>query len=69
MSMENQFKPHIGKTVIETLTMGMYDDPRFIFREYIQNAADQIDIAVEKKILKRKKTAGTTRCEISNNLH
>ncbi len=48
------FSPHIGKNVIETLTLGMYEDARFIFREYVQNAADQIDIAVEDKILKRK---------------
>ncbi len=47
----NQFSPHIGKNVIETLTTGMYDDPRFIFREYIQNAVDQIDEAVERNIL------------------
>lgn len=38
--------PKIGKDVIETLTLGMYEDARFIFREYIQNAADQIDEAV-----------------------
>jgi hypothetical protein len=52
--MNEDFKPHIGKTVIETLTMGMYEDPRIIYREYIQNAADQIDIATERKILKKK---------------
>lgn len=49
--MVENFKPHIGKNVLETLTMGMYDDSRFIFREYIQNAADQIDVAVEENIL------------------
>ncbi len=43
--------PHIGKNVIETLTLGMYENPLFIYREYIQNAADQIDIAVEQSIL------------------
>ncbi len=41
----------IGKTVIETLTSGMYEDARFVYREYIQNAADQIDKAVEIGIL------------------
>jgi hypothetical protein len=46
--------PKIGKTVLETLTSGMYDDARFVFREYIQNAADQIDEAVELGILKEK---------------
>ncbi|MEM7369422.1 MAG: ATP-binding protein [Bacteroidota bacterium] len=48
------FTPHIGKNVIEILTLGMYEDPRFIFREYVQNAADQIDTAVEEKILDKK---------------
>jgi len=48
------FKPHIGKNVIETLTLGMYDDARFIYREYVQNAADQIDVAVEEGILEKK---------------
>jgi len=38
----------IGKDVIESLTLGMYEDARFIFREYIQNSADQIDRAVEE---------------------
>lgn len=43
--MDNNFKTIIGKDVIESLTIGMYDDSRFIYREYIQNAADQIDKA------------------------
>lgn len=52
--MTNQIIPHIGKNVIETLTLGMYEDPRFIFREYIQNSVDQIDIASEENILDSK---------------
>jgi len=52
--MVDNFKPVIGKNVLETLTTGMYDDARFIFREYIQNAADQIDLAVEENILDEK---------------
>jgi len=48
------YKPHIGKNVIETLTLGMYENPFFIYREYVQNAADQIDIAVEQGILSKK---------------
>lgn len=52
MSDEKHFV--IGKNVIETLTLGMYEDSRFIYREYVQNAADQIDIAVEQKILSEK---------------
>lgn len=50
--MLNDHEPHIGKNVIETLTLSMYDDAYFIFREYIQNSADQIDIAVEQNLLK-----------------
>lgn len=44
-------KTKIGKDVIESLTLGMYEDSRFIYREYIQNSADQIDIAVDNKLL------------------
>lgn len=51
----NKLNPHIGKNVIETLTLGMYENPKFIFREYVQNAADQIDLAVEQSILNLKK--------------
>lgn len=52
--MERNNKTKIGKDVIESLTFAMYDDPRFIYREYIQNSADQIDIAVEKGFFSRK---------------
>ena len=45
--------PKIGKDVIESLTLGMYEDCRFIYREYIQNAADQIDKAIESNLLKK----------------
>lgn len=41
-------KPHtpiIGKNIIESLTLGMYENPFCIYREYIQNAADAIDKA------------------------
>ncbi|MGF7060100.1 ATP-binding protein [Brassicibacter mesophilus] len=36
----------IGKNAIENLTIGMYSESKIIFREYIQNAADQIDKAI-----------------------
>jgi len=48
----DNFKPHIGKNVIETLTLGMYENAHYIYREYVQNAADQIDVAVEEGFLK-----------------
>lgn len=44
-------RPKIGKNVIESLTLGMYEDSRFIYREYIQNAADQIDKAIQAGLL------------------
>jgi len=45
--------PIIGKDVIESLTIGMYEDSRFIYREYIQNSADQIDKAVAQGLIKK----------------
>jgi molecular chaperone HtpG len=45
-----KFTPVIGKNVIENLTVGMYDDARFVYREYVQNAADQIDIAKRQNL-------------------
>lgn len=50
MNNTDKFKPIIGKNVIENLTIGMYDDPRFVYREYVQNAADQIDIAKKQNL-------------------
>ena len=40
----------IGKHVIDSLTRSMYEDSRCIYREYIQNAADQIDLAREQHL-------------------
>lgn len=40
-----------GKNIIGTLTEGMYENSRFIYREYIQNSADQIDLAVSEGLL------------------
>ena len=48
----------IGKDVIESLTIGMYDNALDIYREYIQNAADQIDKAVTLNILSKKSFRG-----------
>ena len=41
----------IGKHTLESLTSGMYSDPYVVFREYIQNAADAIDMAVQQGVL------------------
>ncbi|HBB29688.1 MAG TPA: ATP-binding protein [Clostridiales bacterium] len=40
-----------GANIIENLTTGMYQDSKVIYREYIQNACDQIDKAEKLGIL------------------
>ena len=40
-----------GANILENLTTGMYKDSKVIYREYIQNACDQIDKAVETGLL------------------
>mgnify|MGYP002510743880 CR=1 FL=1 len=42
----------IGKNILDNLTTGMYSDSRVIYREYIQNACDQIDKAYNIGLLK-----------------
>lgn len=42
----------IGKNILDNLTTGMYSDSKVIYREYIQNACDQIDIAVREGLIK-----------------
>ena len=49
--MDKIAKTIIGKDIIESLTIGMYEDPKFVYREYIQNSADQIDKAVMEGII------------------
>lgn len=41
-----------GANILENLTIGMYQDSKIIYREYIQNSCDQIDKAVKQGILK-----------------
>lgn len=43
----------VGKNILDNLTTGMYSDSKVIYREYIQNACDQIDLAVKEGILKQ----------------
>jgi molecular chaperone HtpG len=50
----------IGKFTLESLTTGMYNEPETCFREYIQNAVDGIDAAVEEHLL----TVDESRIEI-----
>lgn len=42
MDRESQ-KAFIGKYVLESVSIGMYDHPLMAIREYIQNSADAID--------------------------
>ncbi|KAF0118287.1 MAG: molecular chaperone HtpG [Rhodospirillaceae bacterium] len=35
----------IGKDILELISSAMYVDPLTIYREYVQNAADSIDLA------------------------
>jgi hypothetical protein len=37
--------PVIGRQLFDIITSGMYDNPLMIYREYIQNAVDSIDLA------------------------
>ena len=41
----------VGKNILDNLTTGMYSDSKVIYREYIQNACDQIDLAISRGIL------------------
>lgn len=40
-----------GANILENLTTGMYQDSKVIYREYIQNACDQIDRAIRDGVL------------------
>ncbi len=42
----------VGKDVIELITSGMYVSPITVYREYIQNAADAIDLARTRGVLR-----------------
>lgn len=42
-----------GANILENLTTGMYQDSKVIYREYIQNACDQIDKAIKNGVLKQ----------------
>src|SRR5688572_6183087 len=42
----------VGKDILELLSTAMYTDPRSLYREYVQNAADGIDEAVATGLLR-----------------
>jgi hypothetical protein len=41
-------KPIVGKYILDTLSIGMYNNPLMLIREYVQNSVDAID-AIRKK--------------------
>jgi len=42
-----------GKNTLHSLTIGMYVNPFFLFREYVQNSADAIQDAIEDGIIEQ----------------
>jgi hypothetical protein len=44
-------KPVIGKYTLDSISIGMYNNPLMLFREYIQNSVDAIDEAVNQREL------------------
>lgn len=46
--------PHIGAFVLETLTLGMYGEPRHTLREYVQNSFDSIRAAQRMRFLQER---------------
>ena len=41
----------VGKYILESLTTGMYSDPKIVYREYIQNSVDSLETAVQLNLL------------------
>lgn len=53
---EIEHKPIIGRQIFDIITSGMYDNPLMIYREYIQNSVDSIDLAIEKGLIAQEST-------------
>lgn len=43
--------PFVGHQLLNIITAGMYDDPLMVYREYVQNAVDSLDLATQKGII------------------
>jgi len=41
----------VGKYTLESLTTGMYSDPKIVYREYIQNSVDSLESAVKNGLI------------------
>ena len=53
---EIEKKPIIGRQLFDIVTSGMYDNPLMIYREYIQNSVDSIDLAIESGLVSHEST-------------
>lgn len=43
----------VGKYTLESLTTGMYSDPKIVYREYIQNSVDSLENAVISGLIEK----------------
>jgi Histidine kinase-, DNA gyrase B-, and HSP90-like ATPase len=48
---DHEHGPVIGSQIIDIVTAGMYSNPLAVIREYVQNAADSIDVAYDRGLL------------------
>ena len=48
-AVENTSSFKAGMYLLDSFTSGMYNDPLIVYREYIQNAVDSIDLASKSK--------------------
>lgn len=47
----------VGKNFLENLTVAMYENSFTVYREFVQNAADSIDKAIEKGLLDKEEAS------------
>ena len=52
--MADQMNVEIGKYTLESLTTGMYSEPKIIYREYIQNSVDSLEEAVATSLIEER---------------
>jgi len=50
-----EYRSAVKKNLIDMLMFSLYDDPRTIYREYVQNALDSINAAVRSHVLEQLK--------------
>ncbi|HHT9131937.1 MAG TPA: ATP-binding protein [Candidatus Tripitaka californicus] len=43
MHRQSRTKPEVGKYILDAISIGMYNNPLMVLREYIQNSTDSID--------------------------